>query len=477
MSEPIAPTIIYPNGGDSLFGNNVVIEWSNSSSNDSSISYDIFFTTDYKADEEPNWQLITSVPSTAVTYTWYFGNSTRTTNGRIAIRAKNNQGQRSDYTVSANSFSIQRKKLDSPTVLNPTPNTRYDRFIDIIVDDSGIIGTYSQRSYYQFYYSSALAGIARTSIAQNVPIGSPPVLWNTSNLQPSDDYEVQVFLSDDDGNISDSVVIKNVKIAHEGFFIVDTIPPIASIVVNDDDVFTNKQEVNVNIVSYDEATAVHSMLLTDGTVTSKPDAIANVKRFTLDSENGLKYVQLKLQDFGGNRSGDDEKQQRILETLAEEDNTEFVDIALDDQTNTAWAISTGDTQGIYKIKDFPSFVLTISEEPTSIAFYKSSVYVTVKDSSNKGVFYRYDGASLVDSYSFTESDSIVNSMTTHNGDLFLGMENGIVYKFDGLNFYMIEELSNPVKYMFSDGNLLYLVQKNNFNVFVYNGTTFFSTGE
>lgn len=475
--EPIAPTIIYPNGNEILFGNHVVINWKNSELNDSQITYDIFFTPDYKPFEEPNWQQISSIPATATSYTWYFGNSVRTTNGRIAIRAKNNQGERSDYAISANSFSIQRKKLNAPTVINPTPNTIYDKFIEIMVDDSGIIETYSQRSYYQFYYNSASLNIAKTAIAQNIPIGSPPVVWETVNLPPANDYEVQVFLSDDDGNISDSVVIKNITIAHAGFFIIDTVPPVASITVNDDDVFTNKQEVSVNIVSYDEATAVHSMVLTDGDVVSKPDAVANVKRFTLDEENGIKYVQIKLQDFGGNRTGEDSIRQRILETIAEEDNTQFVDITKDTQTNTVWAISSGSRQGIYKVTDFPAFVLTVSQEPTAIAFYKYSVYVSVKDTNNKGIFYRYDGASLVDAFAFSEADSVVNAMEAHDGYLFIGMENGVIYKFDGLSFSLVEELSNPVRYMFSDGNLLYLVQKNSFDIFVYNGSTFFSTGE
>ena len=475
MSEPIAPIFSYPKGNEIISTNSITISWNNTSFSNNASAYDIFFTDNYLINEEPNWQQIASVPPLAESYVWQIPSFIKSSKCRLSIRAKNARGERSDYNITPNNFSIRNKKLSSPTVISPISEERYDRFIEIILDESGIIDTASQRSYYQICYSSDKLNIPQTYIAQNVPIGAEPVLWNTSNLLPSEDYELQIFLKDNDGNISDKVIIKNITIAHEGFFIVDTIPPIAAVSINDNKTFTNKQEINVNILSHDTSTGVHSLILTDGDVESNPDTIANVKRFLLSEENGIKYVQAKLQDFGGNRSDDNNTQQRIFEVFVENTNTEFVDLTLDKDTNNIWAISKGDINGIYKINEFPSLILNTSKNLTAVAFYKYALYVATSE-DNKGTLNRFDGAKLVDSYLFESADSYINALTVHDDLVFIGMENGDVYKFDGLTYSLIQNFSNPISYLYSDGNLLYLVQRNSFDIYVYNGSSFFTTG-
>jgi hypothetical protein len=478
MSEPNSPTLLYPNGGESISTNELTIRWldTTDSTDGRAIVYELYYTTEYRADEEPDWLQIAVVPEGETSFVWRFGKALKSNRCRVGIVARNTRGDRSDFSVSADNFTIQRKKLASPTVLSPISNERYDKYIEIMVDDSGIRDTYSQRSYYQFFYSSVSAGIAPTSIAQNIPIGADPVLWSTIELSPANDYVLQVFLSDDDGNVSDSVFIRNLNISHEGFFIIDTTPPVSAIIVNDNDVFTTKQDVSVNIVSYDAATGVHSMLLTDGETESKPDAVANIKRFVLSEGDEIKSVQLRLQDFGGNRNDDDNKIKRLFEVVLELDDTEIADIALDRDESTLWAVTNGTSQYLYKITDFPARTISLDDEPTAVAVYKSAVWVATKSDLNSGLFNLYDGSQLVETKAFAEADSTINSMEVHGDYLFLGMENGDVYRFDGILFDKVDSLLNPVRYMFSDGNLLYLVQKNDFDVYIFNGTSFFDTG-
>ena len=285
MSEINYPTLLYPRGGETILTNEITITWI-APTVGNPIVYEIYYTEQYDPIREPDWKQIAVVGESVSQYVWRFGNGIRSDKCRIAIRARNKNGERSLMSVSPDNFSIHRKKLESPVIISPLYGERFDKSIAIITDDSGIVKTYSERSFYQFYYSSDSAKVPLTLIKQNVAIGSGPVVWETVNLPPARDYVIQAYLSDDDGNVSDSVFVKSLEIAHEGFFIVDTLPPTSAIVINakssdgeiENATFTKDRNVSIKVVSYDEATAVHSMQFIDGVTKSTPE---ERKRFCL----------------------------------------------------------------------------------------------------------------------------------------------------------------------------------------------------
>jgi hypothetical protein len=116
------------------------------------------------------------------------------------------------------------------------------------------------------------------------------------------------------------------------------------------------------------------------------------------------------------------------------------------------------------------------DEPTSVSVFNSFAYVGVKTSDSLGILMKYNGYEAVVVKEFTEADSIINTMTTHDGKLYMGFENGSVYRFDGLTFQKLNGVNNPVKSLVSDGNLLYLTERNSTEIYVFNGTEFVSTG-
>jgi hypothetical protein len=476
MSEPYQPDILYPNGGETIASTEVTVRWSapNPEGGDSrEVSYELYYDPDYDATDEPDWRQIAVVPGTATQFVWRFGTSLRSSRVRIALRARNSRGERSDFAVSAGDFAIRRRKLAAPAVMSPHDGERIDRYIQIITNDTAILGSHSQRSFYQMYYSSEKAGVASTSIAQNVPLGSVPTLWNTADLPPSDDYVLQVFLSDDEGNRSDSTFIRNLQVVHEGFFLIDTTPPVGAITINSDSTFTRTRDVSVGIYSYDETTGVQSMQLLDSDNQSSPLAQTDAAHYQLSDGDEIKTVQLLLQDFGGNRNND--LLQRIFETSIELENTEIADIAIDRTDNTLWAVTSGATNYLYRYTDFPAAVISLPSTPTAVEVMDSVVYIGVLNGS-KGTLLSYGGIDIGTIEEFTGTDSVINSMAVHGDDLFIGMESGQVYSFDGEDFDIVVEFSNPVRTLTSDGNLLYLVLKNDSKIYIYNGTTFFDSG-
>jgi len=475
MSEPFAPTIIYPNGGESIAGSELTIRWTPRSplTDDSrEVSYEIYYTDDFDPSKEPDWHQIAVLPSFTSQYVWRFGAALRTARGRIAIRARNARGERSAFNLSAGDFSIRRKKFATPTLISPSSGERFDKYIEIVMDDSALIGTHSQRSTYQFYYSSESAKIPSTSLAQNVPLGSDPVVWQTINLPPANDYVLQAYLSDDEGNRSDSAFVRNLSIAHEGFFIIDTVAPVGSIIINDNATFTRNRNVSVEIVSFDEATAVHAIQLVDSGTKSKPLADTDVANYQLSDGDEVKSVQLLMQDFGANRNN--ETLQRLFEKTIELENTKVTDITFN-PSGTLYAVTAGSFNYLYSYSGFPKLLASYGDSLTAVAYFNGDIYAASIDTDNKGSLLRYTTElELVEA--FGTVDSIVNTMTVHNDVLFLGLENGSIYTYDGVNLDKIVELSNPAKSLISDSNLLYLVLKNDSSIYIYNGETFFDSG-
>jgi len=478
ISFPNSPTIIYPNGGESLINGEIAIRWLLAEPLDPQsriVSYEIYYTEQYDSSKEPDWKQIATVPETAFQYVWRFGNSIRSEKCRIAVVARNSRGQKSKWSISADNFLINRRKLESPNIIAPNSGERFDKYINIITDNSAIIGTYSERSFYQFYFSSSSANIPLTSIAQNIAIGSvSSILWKTINLPPATDYVIHSYLSDDDGNVSASVFIRDIEISHEGFFIIDTKPPEASIVINSNATFTQSRDVTVSIVSYDDATSVHSMQLKEGENSSVSEKVADIVSFRLSEGDEIKSVELLLQDYGANRNNQETK--RLFETIIEVEGNSIVDIALDKENSTSWAITSQPSNHLYKIKLFPSIVATFEENLTAVSVFGSFVYIGTKRTEGTGSLMKYNGYESVVEKNFTEADSIINSMCVHKKKLYIGFENGMVYTFDGLVFVKLIGVNIPINSLVSNGNSLYMTEKNGTNVYFFNGVNFQSLG-
>lgn len=489
MVKPFKPTLLYPNGGETILTSSINIQWNNSSY---SIPIDIakipkkieiFYTLDYNINEESDWTQIATVPTNVESFVWRYGKNIKGNKCRVAIRTRGIEGSSSDFSISSADFSIQQPTLVSPLIISPVHNGKYNKFIEIMTDDTSIIESFSQRSSYQFFYSSASLDIPKTSIAQDVAIGSGTYIWDISGLSPANDYVFQAYLEDDNGNQSNSVFVKNISISHDGDFIVDTLPPIASITINNNANFTKTRDINVNIVAADETTGVHAVRIKEelnenskkyiDENISEPEPNANVKRFVLSDPNDVKTIQLLAQDYGANRNDESTKFQRVLQVLVELEDTEIVDIAVDQNNAVLWAVTTGTYKNLYKITDFPALISTFEDEPTSIALFQSVVYVATK-SAGKGSLYKFIGDVELEE-TFDTVDSVINTMAIYDDKLFLGMENGMIYSFDGLAFVLIDTVSGPTKQLYSDGNVLYLSQKNNLNVYVWNGSEFITT--
>jgi len=467
--KPNAPTIISPNGGNT-FTSLVTIAWSVPSTlapDGREVMFDVYFTDNFDVNTEPEWIQLATLPASVNQYAWTPRGGTNSAKCRIAIRSVNSRGERSEYVVSESDFSVFRKQLTAPSVVSPSPGGTYDKSVNIQVDDSGIVNTHSQRTY------SASLGIPQTAIAQDIPIGSDPFFWNTIQLEAAGDYVLEAFLEDDEGNSSTHVFVP-FAIIHEGYFILDTLPPDAAIIINNNAVFTNKQTVSVQIASYDAATAVHSMQLLEPNGTSgQPDAPSGSLSYGLSSGDGVKAIELLLQDFGGNRNN--KTLQRLFGVLIGIVGTEVVDIAFDGVGDVLWAVTSGATNVLYQVTAFSSQKTTFTNTPTAVGIFEGTPFVGTVNDNNQGTLLKF--TSFPETVNvFTTADSVINTINAYGELLYVGMENGSIYSFNGIAVTLVDTLSKPIKALVTDGSLLYAVLKNELNVYVFNGSSFVSTG-
>ena len=174
------PTIIYPNGGESIIGNTLSITFKSPNNvlrNSPHIAdlesdpnvyileykeatwYELFFTDDYNSGYKTNWIHIATVPAGTEQFDWKIPLSIRGNKCKLGIRSKDVNGVRSDISESAAVFTIREKKIQSPSVLHPVSGLPYRSFVPIVLNHDAILNTPSQRSFYNIYYRSQVYDI------------------------------------------------------------------------------------------------------------------------------------------------------------------------------------------------------------------------------------------------------------------------------------------------------------------------------
>jgi len=468
------PTLIYPNGGEDILTREIEVLWkepSPPSTDNLEVWYEIYFTENYDYMTEPDWKMIASVPSGIGKFLWKVGNSIKSQNVRVGIRGVNSRGERSTMSISAASFSIRKSQPVTPTVLSPIPGARYGSAVRFIFDDSGIMNSFVQRAKYYIYFSSLKAQIPYTPVVQRMPVGSGPIVWNTSLLPPSDDYVLTIYLADDDGNKSQEINIRDVSIIQEGFFLIDTKPPSGYVQINDSEQFTRDENVSVKMYAYDEATGVHSMQFieeAENDIVGPPESFANVKYWTLTENDGVKILKVKFQDFGANRTSSETRNFRVLFEI---DNDDIADI-VSQNSDIVWLAKNGPQPSIYKFDPNSSFVTYVNEQINCLTTYGDILYVSVQTSDSTALIYRWTGFVLEEAFSLSEIDSEVLAMHQFGDKLFFGCKNGSLYYYDGTDVTYMKNFGSQLYRLYSDNSLLYIIPRNSKKIYIYDGQLF-----
>lgn len=479
------PTLISPSGGELYSHGYIEILWDepvNIPDNDS-IWYEIFITDSYQFDVKFNQIKIAIVPMGVSSFSYSIKDNFKGKSCRVGIRAVNQEGKRSFMSWSSSDFVISNNSLPIPSLTEPLPGKRYFSYIPFIFDHKAVIGRCSYRAYYQIYAQSEKREKEWFLLKDGIRVGSDPININVDNIDISDDYQFRVELVDGD-NISSPVFIDNVSINNINYFLIDTIPPRGSVVIQNNEEYTNQRELILNLKAFDETSNVKDYKIIqnnvgeDNFVEGGYEDYSDVTTWQIpsDSVDGQKLIQVSYRDYAGNESSlQGNKYFRTFKEINNERITSFLQNYQDIYYTFASDNTSGGYPSLYKNS---SFLSTLSYEATSLSFYEGSLYVAIKDDDNKGILQRYNG-SLVetirdnsDEYvgpsetelnSLYEVDSVISSMAIYDNKLFMGLQNGRLLSFNGS--VINEENSDysdekSIVYLRTDGNLLFVFFEN-----------------
>jgi hypothetical protein len=493
------PTITYPNGREEIFGTEMTITWNRpvpTHQNNDPAWYELFFTDSYQEGRRVNWMNFAVVTGDQDSFTWTLPPALKSRGidpnsdlsiehgpinkrFRIGIRCRDHRGVRGEMSISADDFTIQPKRLTFPAVISPVQGQTYRFNVPIVIDNSAIIGTYSQRAFYQAFYSSESNNIDWTLINQNIPVGSDPVLWDVQNLPAANDYRLMVVMADNDGNTSVPVYIEDINISPINNFIIDTTPPKGTVRVDNNSEYTKDKNIVLALNAFDDATGVSSLKIQqreDGLlVAESPNQdFSNRKTWFLSGNDGVKFVEALYKDVVGNvaSTGDNLRSFRTFINSTTDEVTAVL-VQKNGDLIDVWTAFGGSSPSLFRNQ---TLFLNLDYDATAIAGYNDVIYLTLKDSTNKGILQKVNNQSISTITTFTSDDSFINSMAASEDILYMGMHNGDLYSYNGSSTTFISNRGNEIVSLYSDNALLYVFLRHSDSIEVYDGSSFTTLG-
>lgn len=346
---------------------------------------------------------------------------------------------------------------------------------------------------------------------------------NTSTCtEPADDVPDQMAMS----------FVYNIRIQQTGMFIIDTKPPQTILEIEGNAIITNQTEQIINVFASDETTQVEHIQIREcdaGSILSLGDLSSSNEnllacppitelisentdftrligkpvnnkakmQWTFDgSKSGLRKLEALLTDTGGNSSIQESAKifvstfsntDQINDYLITIEQRDKVSIQQGDGTSPVVTVEPGIFEVVYLgtssgqlwvLEPFARLVYTLpnSTQIKKVVDYSGLILLLAyNENQNTGYAYRHDNTKYTLLHTFSDSTSIAASSAIFNDDLYVGLENGQLWKYDGFSFVEITTgSSQPISSLAADSKYLYIGLANSDTIFLYNGTSFFN---
>ena len=212
-----------------------------------------------------------------------------------------------------------------------------------------------------------------------------------------------------------------------------------------------------------------------------------------DPVSAVKKIEALLTDVGGNTSIQDNTKvflpiynseveiNDFVVVIEQRDNTTFgSDGTIDTEIATYEVVYAGTSAGeLWVIEPFARYIYTIDNHPNILLIYEysDSIYLfAYNETSDEGAIYRHDGSFATIMETFDSGSGLARGMTEYNSSLFIGLENGELWEYNGFSFTLKTTFTEPINALHGDRNYLYIGFQNSSTLTLYDGDTFFSLG-
>jgi hypothetical protein len=324
--------------------------------------------------------------------------------------------------------------------------------------------------------------------------------------------------------------VYNLKIQQPGLFLIDTKPPEATLAIESSSGITNELIHTLTVYAEDETSEVEQIQIREcdatdqialgdvtganfdsvincppiteliasptvnfGKLIGKPLGYSAKTQWTLEDTSGLRKIEALLTDSGGNialRPSSisfipifrfDAKINDIIVTLEERNVITLPDEDGEISSETATyevAYLITSTGEYYILEPFPRLVARSQFGRNFKLIYPFNnsnfifTYVNNDLVADTGSIYRDDKVIVSFFFKFPNAVSETNAVTKFKTSLYIGLENGELWEFNGTTMTLLTTLSNPISSLIGDDEYLYIGLFNSSLITVYNGTDF-----
>ena len=490
MYTPAIPSLEFPLGSESIGTKVIEIRWKHANATVGRFaqthSYELSYrNSDATSMSRSEWERISTVPSSANKYNWVIPEYLLGSSLSIGIRSATIKNNFSEYSHSGVLLILPRP-MPKPSISNPVTGKVYGSQINIILNNTLINEEASKLNRYRMnlYYSSAANGVSYAPIAERVSGSATQIIWNTSQLSPSDDYVVYSFFSDDFGRKGPQVSIGPFTIENQGYLLIDTDGPEVAVKIGSNGGYVRDRDIGIEIYAYDEIDGVHGFKLIEN-IRNENGAIEEVSisepRFyqknnflRLQDKDGAYIITALVEDLAGNRADKNDasaiKFQNKYRKFFNKNGFKITAWAKTD-SNLYVCLYDGSSTQVIRVESGKVFIISaFAARIIALAVANGKLYGSRFNTNRFLDILSIESSGISSLVSLESPDTEVSALyNSGDGGVLMGCINGDVYRFANETLTLIGNVESSVSSMYSGQfNSVFILTQSSEKVFIYN---------
>ncbi len=235
-------------------------------------------------------------------------------------------------------------------------------------------------------------------------------------------------------------------------------------------------------------------------ILGKPVGYSAKTPWTFDDRSGVRKIEALLTDAGGNTSLQESvnvfqtvyrSDARIFDFILSVEQRDNITIEIPDDPSQPPAVRT--ETALYEVAFIATedgefwilephprlvYVTAVGRSVQALASFNGTIYLftylNTEAFADIGSVFRDDKTQPTILFNFPNPKSIVTSVAQFGSVLYIGLENGELWSYNGLSFLGLETFTDPISTLHGDDKFLYIAYQNSSLTTLYNGTEFFT---
>lgn len=303
---PWRPTLIFPLNYEVVVGVVDVI-WREAIPQDScgdDVTYEIQYTNAFS--RNTGWRtMIKEIPSGTSSVPMDFSKIPYTDDAGLRIRARDTDGIYSDWSSNLRSFIVANHAPNPVELIFPVEGDVFDETLTVIWKEPTVADVDGHSVTYKVQVTMDYAGDTGWITipgGDSIPHGITSISANCFEFPEGYNFGVRVIPIDQFGAQGEAAKT-SFKIKHPGNFLIDTIPPTGTALINDGATLVADPRVKIELYATDLTSGIKDMRFkNEGEDWGDWDTYVNQKFWDLSDGDGTKRVYVQFRDCAGNIS-------------------------------------------------------------------------------------------------------------------------------------------------------------------------------